>query len=77
VRVAKVVEDPSPFRLEHDPSHPDALRAGPNQGYVRMPNVDFSTEMVNAMFASRIYEANVTVMEVTKTMAAATLRLLA
>ncbi len=77
VHVAKVVEDPSPFRLEHDPSHPDALRDGPHQGYVRMPNVDFSTEMVNAMFASRIYEANVTVMEVTKTMAAATLRLLA
>ena len=37
----------------------------------------YSTEMVNAMWASRVYEANVTVMEMTKSMAAASLRLLA
>ena len=42
-----------------------------------MPNVDLSTEMVNALFAARVYEANVTVMEVTKSMAASSLRLLA
>jgi flagellar basal-body rod protein FlgC len=42
-----------------------------------MPNVDQSTEMVNAMAAARAYEANVTVMEITKSLAAASLRLLA
>ena len=40
-------------------------------------NVDYGTEMVNALYAARVYEANVTVMEVTKTLAASTLRLLA
>jgi flagellar basal body rod protein FlgC len=33
--------------------------------------------MVNAMTAARAYEANVTVIEMTKTMASSTLRLLA
>jgi len=77
VHVRKIVRDPSPFRLQFNPSHPDALKSGPKKGYVRMPNVNISTEMVNAMAAARAYEANVTVMETTKTMAAASLRLMA
>ena len=77
VHIKSVVRDPTPFRREYNPSHPDAIQSGPDQGYVRMPNVDMSTEMVNAMAAARAYEANVTVMEITKTMAAAALRLLA
>jgi flagellar basal-body rod protein FlgC len=78
VHVTKVVEDTSTeFRLVHDPDHPDAMKTGPNAGYVRYPNVDPSTEMVNAMVAARVYEANVTVMEITKTLAAASLRVLA
>jgi flagellar basal-body rod protein FlgC len=77
VHVAEIVEDPAPFRLVHDPNHPDAIRSGPNQGYVRLPNVDLSTEMINALWASRIYEANATVMEVTKDMMESSLRLLA
>lgn len=77
VHVAGVVEDPSPFRLIHDPGHPDAMQDGPQAGYVRMPNVDYSTEMVNALEATRAYEANITVMEATKTMLAAAMRLIA
>lgn len=77
VHIRSVVRDPTPFRLEYNPSHPDAIQSGSGEGYVRMPNVDMSTEMVNAMVAVRAYEANVTVMEITKTMAAASLRLLA
>ncbi|MCP4590414.1 MAG: flagellar basal body rod protein FlgC [bacterium] len=77
VHVTAVVPDPSPFRLVHDPGHPDAMKTGPDAGYVRMPNVDYSTEMVNAMEAARVYEANVTVIETSKRLSAATLRLLA
>jgi flagellar basal-body rod protein FlgC len=77
VHIESIVEDPSPFRLTFDPSHPDAIRSGKQQGYVRMPNVDLSTEMVNALMAARAYEANITVMDVTKHMAASDLRLLA
>jgi flagellar basal-body rod protein FlgC len=77
VHVAKVVEDPSPFNHVYDPDHPDAMKSGPMAGYVRYPNVDVSTEMVNALWAARVYEANVTVMEITKTLSAASLRVLA
>ena len=47
------------------------------QGYVSYPNVDTAIEYVNAMDASRAYEANVTMMDVTKSMINASLRLLA
>ena len=65
--------DDSPPRLEWNPSHPDAGR----DGYVRFPNVVPSTEMVNMMEAARAYEANITAMQVTKTMVGNALRLLA
>ncbi|AEH48591.1 flagellar basal body rod protein FlgC [Parageobacillus thermoglucosidasius] len=64
VRVTKIVEDPAPFKLVYDPSHPDADR----NGYVRLPNVDPLKEMVDLMSATRSYEANVTVFNATKGM---------
>lgn len=77
VHVARIIDDPSPPRLEYDPSHPHAMRGGAQDGYVQYPNVDLGNEMVNAMLAVRAYEANVTAIEVTKDMVAASLRLLA
>lgn len=77
VHVAEIAESPDPFRKVYKPDHQDAIKSGPDAGYVLMPNVDYSTEMINAITAARAYEANVTVMEITKTMAAASLRLLA
>ncbi|MCS7263421.1 MAG: flagellar basal body rod protein FlgC [Armatimonadetes bacterium] len=52
VRVAAILDDPSPFRLVYDPSHPDA----DFNGYVRMPNVHPVLEMVDLMAATRGYE---------------------
>lgn len=77
VHVAKVVKDASPGRMVLDPDHPDAIRQGEWKGYVEYPNVEPITEMTNAMLASRAYEANVTVMDVSKRMIASSLRLLA
>ena len=77
VQVAAIVEDRSPLPLRWDPASPFAAREGPEKGYVRVSNVDYHTEMVNALAAARAYEANVTVMEMAKSMAAATLRLIA
>jgi flagellar basal-body rod protein FlgC len=73
VHVRKIEQDQSPFNRKYDPGHPDA---GPD-GYVLTPNIDLSIEFVNALEASRAYEANATTMEVTKSMMNATLRLLA
>lgn len=77
VHVASIEKDQTPGRLEWAPEHPHAIREGRLKGYVRMPNVDLSTEMVNAIEASRAYEANVTVMDITKSMISSSLRLLA
>ncbi|MER3522562.1 MAG: flagellar basal body rod protein FlgC [Ignavibacteria bacterium] len=64
-------EDMSDFRLMHDPTHPDA----DEQGYVKMPNVNIVTEMVDMMSASRAYEANITVLNAQKAMAKDTLEI--
>jgi len=76
VHVAGIVEDDTPFPMRWDPQHVDAIREGAMKGYVRTSNVDYHTEMVNAMTAARAYEANVTVMEMTKRMASTSLRLI-
>ncbi len=65
VRVSKIVEDSSEFRKEYDPGHPEA----DENGYVSKPNVDIVTEMVNMISATRSYEANVTSINATKSMA--------
>lgn len=77
VHVAQIVEDASPFGLRWDPYHKDVIQRGDDKGYVRTPNVNYHTEMVNAMLAARAYEANITVMEVAKSMASTALRLIA
>ncbi len=77
VHVAKVVEDPSSFGFRYDPSNPDAIKTGDRKGYVRVSNVDYQTEMVNAMVTARAYEANIAVIETTKSMMRSTLRLIA
>jgi flagellar basal-body rod protein FlgC len=56
VRVKKIVEDPSPFRLKYDPKNPLA----DEKGYVHLPNVDPIKEMVDMISAVRSYEANLT-----------------
>lgn len=65
VRVTKIVEDTSEFKKVYDPGHPDADQ----DGYVSMPNIDVVTEMVNMISATRSYEANVTSINATKSMA--------
>ncbi len=64
VRVTAIREDDTPFKRVYDPEHPDADR----DGYVMMPNVDLMKEMVDMISASRAYEANVTVLNATKSM---------
>ena len=68
VRVNKVEKDTSPPRLVYDPTHPDAIKTGPQTGYVQMPNVNTVNEMVDMIDASRAYEANVTLINGSKAM---------
>lgn len=64
VKVSRIVEDRTPFKLVFQPDHPDANE----EGYVRLPNVDPLKEMVDMMSATRSYEANVTTLNATKSM---------
>lgn len=64
VRVARIVEDPSPPALVHDPSHPLA----DGRGYVAYPNVNLLNEMVDLMGAVRSYEASATAFNAAKEM---------
>lgn len=64
VTVSKIEEDPTPFTLSYDPTHPDA----DENGYVRLPNVDPIKEMVDLISATRSYEANVTALNASKNM---------
>ncbi len=79
VRVEAVREDGHPYRWVHDPDHPDAIRdpSSDRRGYVLMPNINPVEEMVDMMLASRAYEANLSAMDVTRTMHAAALRIIA
>ncbi len=45
------------------------------KGYVQMPNVDVVSEMVNTISASRSYQANVEVLNTTKSLMMKTLTL--
>jgi len=64
VKISKIVEDDSPFKLKYEPGHPDA----DENGYVMMPNVNVVEEMVDLIDAQRAYEANITAINTTKTM---------
>jgi flagellar basal-body rod protein FlgC len=65
VSVERLVRDPRPGMMVHDPEHPDANA----EGYVEYPNVDVVEEMVNMITASRAYEAGVSSIESIKGMA--------
>ncbi|MDY6880733.1 MAG: flagellar basal body rod protein FlgC [Desulfatiglans sp.] len=65
VRVVGVVNDNRKPQLKYEPQHPDANE----KGYVAMPNVNLVEEMVNMISATRSYEASVTAINATKSMA--------
>lgn len=71
VEIVDVVEDTTPFQKVYNPGHPDADR----EGFVSLPNVNLSTEMVNQVYTSRLYEANITAFNATKKMMQDTLQI--
>lgn len=78
VHMGELRDDQGEFRKVYDPKSPYARPEGdPDEGYVYYPNVDPITEQINAVEAVRAYEANATAAEVTKTMMAQALRLIA
>jgi len=72
VDVDKVIEDKTELPLKFDPTHPGANE----DGYVKLPNVNTLVELMDMREAQRSYEANLNMIEVSKSMLARTLDLL-
>jgi flagellar basal-body rod protein FlgC len=72
VRADRVTQDKSDFQKRFDPNHPGA----DPDGYVQAPNVNSLIEVMDMRQAQRSYEANLSVIEVSKTMILRTIDLL-
>jgi flagellar basal-body rod protein FlgC len=72
VKVKEVGVDRTPFRVEYDPGHPAADKAG----YVKLPNVNMIIEMADMREVNRSYEANLQVVKQVRSMLGMTVDLL-
>ena len=72
VGVKRITGDRRPFKLAYDPSHP----AANSNGYVLRPNINSIIEMADMREAQRSYEANLGVIESSRSMISRTLDLL-
>jgi len=65
VEVKDILESDRPFTVVYRPGHPYADK----DGYVKMPNVNMVEEMVDMMSATRSYQANLSAVKMSKSMA--------
>jgi flagellar basal-body rod protein FlgC len=72
VEAGKPAPDMSDFRSQFDPGNP----AADKQGYVKLPNVNSLVEIMDMREAQASFEANVNVMDASKTMLSRTIDLL-
>lgn len=72
VKTKKIGTDRSDFHRKYDPTHP----AADNDGYVLYPNVNPIMEMMDMREARRGYEANLNVIEASKSMLSQSINLL-
>ncbi len=77
VKVSSVETEQVEPQYKYQPEHPLAIKDGRWKGYVAYPKVNMMSEFVDALEATRAYEANIGVMEISKNMSQQTLRILA
>lgn len=77
VKVSEIRTDDTEPLYRYQPDHPLAIKEGKHRGYVAYPNIDLTTQMVDALEATRAYEANVGVMEISKNLGRETLSIIA
>ena len=65
VHATDVISTNKPPVLKYEPNHPDANA----DGYVAYPDINVMEEMANMISASRAYEANISALNTTKSMA--------
>jgi flagellar basal-body rod protein FlgC len=72
VKVDKIQLDKTDFDKKYDPQHP----AADENGYVAVPNVNPLVEMMDMREAQRSYEANLSIIQVSKSMLTRTIDML-
>ncbi len=72
VRVDEIGRDPGQFQRRYQPGHPSADA----EGYVLYPNVNSLVEMMDLREAQRTYEANLNVVEMSRSMLKKTIDML-
>ncbi|WP_153559074.1 flagellar basal body rod protein FlgC [Roseimaritima sediminicola] len=77
VKVGEIQTDQSEPLYRYEPQHPLAIKDGKWKGYVAYPNINLTEQMVDALEATRAYEANVGVMEITKDLSRESLSIIA
>ena len=77
VKVSSVETETMPPNYKWEPTHPLAIQEGLHKGHVAYPNVNLTMEFVDALEATRAYEANIGVIEVTKDLSQQTLTIIA
>ncbi|MEM6690373.1 MAG: flagellar basal body rod protein FlgC [Planctomycetota bacterium] len=77
VKVSEIRKQDVEPNYRYQPDHPLAIKEGKRKGYVAYPNIDMTTQMVDALESTRAYEANVGVMEITKNLGRETLSIIA
>ncbi len=65
VHATEVISSNKPPILKYEPDHPDANA----KGYVAYPDINVMEEMADMISASRAYEANISAMNTSKSMA--------
>ncbi len=77
VKVAEIKTADTEPLYRYQPNHPMAIEEGKWKGYVAYPNINLTEQMVDALEATRAYEANVGVMEITKDLSRESLSIIA
>jgi flagellar basal-body rod protein FlgC len=72
VGVEQIGKDPSPYRVERNPSHP----AADADGNVKYPSVNILVEMADMRESNRSYEANLQMMKQSRSMVMMTIDML-
>jgi flagellar basal-body rod protein FlgC len=77
VRVSSIELDQAEPVYRWQPNHRLAIKDGERKGYVAYPNINLNQEFVDALNATRSYEANIGAIEVSKDLTSQTLRIIA
>ena len=77
VKVSSVETSEKEPLYRYQPDHPLAAKDGKWKGYVAYPNVNLNEQFVDALEATRSYEANIGAMEISKNLSRQSLSILA